>query len=374
MTDKAAVLTELNQCISGVRPQCVIEAGRPVLGYFCSYVPPELIRAAGLYPMRIHGRGVEDSATGDAYLSHLTCSFARSVASAVIDGDYDYLAGQISANACDHVRRANDAIQAKSDLAFHGFITVPRSFRDSLFPWYIEELARLKNSIEQHFDAKVTDEGLVDAIAAYNSVRERMQKIDELRRAEAPRLSGSEALTAHLAARILPPDRFIELADELIDAAEKSEPVSGIRARVLVTGGELDDPRFLRVIESQGAHVAGDLLCFGSRGMGQSVDPEGDPLERLARAYLHQIPCARMMAEFPRRYQALLDLYKEVRAQGIIFQRIKFCQIWSTEVHNLLHRFETEPLPMLVLDREYGMVSTGQIKTRVQAFLESLGA
>ena len=79
-----------------------------------------------------------------------------------------------------------------------------------------------------------------------------------------------------------------------------------------------------------------------------------------------------MMGEFPLRYQDMRDLYREAGAQGIIFQRIKFCQIWSNDVHNLRQRFETEPIPMLVLDREYGTVSTGQLKTRVQAFLEKL--
>jgi len=114
------------------------------------------------------------------------------------------------------------------------------------------------------------------------------------------------------------------------------------------------------------------LLCYGSRGLGQMVEPGKDPLASLARAYLHQIPCARMMNEFPQRWQALLDLYQASAADGIIFTRIKFCQIWANEVHNLRHRFETHPLPMLVLEREYGTVSTGQVKTRVQAFLERL--
>jgi benzoyl-CoA reductase/2-hydroxyglutaryl-CoA dehydratase subunit BcrC/BadD/HgdB len=354
------------------QPAAVVEAaGRPALGYFCCYTPPELLWAAGLLPLRLRGL-VPDSAAGDAYLSHLTCSFTRHVTAAVLEGAYHFLAGIVSVNTCDHVRRAHDAIAAKSGLPYLGFITAPRSFRASFLPWYREELERLQAGLQQHFRVKITAPALTEAIALFNQVRERLVRIDALRRDREPRLSGAETLTAQLAARSLPPDRFLALADQLLAAAADSPPLSGIRARVVLAGGELDDPAFVRALESQGAHVVGDLLCCGARGLGQRIEAGPDPLGDLAHAYLHQLPCARMMGEFPRRYQELRRLYHDRAAAGIIFQRIKFCQIWSTEVHNLRHRFETEPLPLLVLDREYGIVSSGQIKTRVQAFLERL--
>lgn len=364
----------MSQAISDSGPEQARESAKPVIGYFCSYVPPELFLAAGLYPLRLRGAGIEDSSSGDAYMSHLTCSFARHVAAAVLDGEYDFLAGQVSVNTCDHVRRANDVIVAKSDLAFHGYLSAPRSFRESLEPWYLEELGRLKAALEEHFAATITDQALADAIRSTNRVRESLLALEELRRADPPLLSGADVLTAGVAARVLPPEDFSELATELARAAGEGNPIEGIRARVVMMGGELDDPRFVRTIESQGAHVAGDLICYGARGLGNMVEESGPPLEELARAYLHQVPCARMMGEFPRRYRELRELIEKVGARGLVFQRIKFCQIWSNEVHNLMHRFEREPFPMLVLDREYGTVSTGQIKTRVQAFLEKLGA
>jgi benzoyl-CoA reductase/2-hydroxyglutaryl-CoA dehydratase subunit BcrC/BadD/HgdB len=203
-------------------------------------------------------------------------------------------------------------------------------------------------------------------------VRARVKALDQIRRQELPRLSGSEVLAATVAARILAPEKFVKIADQLIDAAKASEPIPGIRSRVILTGGPLDDPRFVRAIESQGAHVAGDLFCFGVRGLASPVEQGQKTMDALARAYLYQVPCARMIGEFPRRYRELIELYRDCNASGIIFQRIKFCQIWSSDVHNLRHRLQENPLPLLVLDREYGTVSTGQIKTRVQAFLESL--
>ena len=348
-------------------------AGRPAIGYLCSLVPPELLLAAGLHPLRLRGLGVEDSASGDAYLSHLVCSFARHVVSAALDGAYHFLAGEVSVNSCDHIRRARDAMIAKSDLAYHGYISAPRSAREGLASWYREELKRLQGSIEDHFKIKITDQSLAAAIDQMNQVRDRLAKLDALRSGPEPRLSGADFLAAAVAARTLAPGDFVERAEALIAAVRQSEPLTGLRARVVLIGGELDDPRFVSVIEGQGAHVAGDLLCFGARGLGQKIENAEKPLPAIAAAYLGHLPCVRMMDEFPGRWQSLLDLYDRVQAQGVIFQRIKFCQLWANELHNLRHRFETErALPMLALEREYGMVSTGQIKTRVQAFLERL--
>ncbi len=373
-SEKVELLSQWSALLKTARPESAVQSGRPVVGYFCSFVPPELLLAGDLYPLRMNGLAVQDSSSGDAYLSHLTCSFVRQITAAVLDGHYDYLAGQISLNTCDHIRRANDVLVQKSGLGYHGYLTVPRSFRESLLPWYLEELTRLKESLESHFQVRITDQKIQQAIAQTNQARERIKALDLIRRGNPPKLSGSEMLTITVAARMLPPLEFIKTADHLLSSLKDSEPIQGVRARLILTGGPLDDPLFIRAIESQGAHIAGDLFCFGTRGLGMEIEQTDTPMESLARAYLYQTPCARMMSEFPRRYQALLDLYQDCRAQGIIFQRIKFCQLWSGDAHNLRHRFQENPVPFLVLDRDYGTVSTGQIKTRVQAFLEKLGA
>jgi benzoyl-CoA reductase subunit C len=418
---RQSALLELEAAVAAPRPPALNGPGGPIVGYLCAYVPPELLLAAGLRPLRLRGAGNADSASGDAYLSHLTCSFVRHVAALFVDGGYAFLAGAVAVNTCDHVRRLDDVVVAKARPAFHGFVAVPRAFRADVVPFYVEELRRLATALEQHFGVTLTAAGLREAVGRVAAVRQALARLDELRRADPPRLRGSDLLLAGVAARVLPPEEFLVLAGALRAAAAGAPAVEGIRARVVLAGGELDDPRFVRVLESQGAHVAGDLLCWGQRGLGGRIDlaaggtaagdlaaggtaagdlaaggtaagdlaaggtAAGDLaadgtgavdelLAALARAYLHQLPCARMMGEFPRRYAALRELARQTGARGVIFQRIKFCQIWSTEVHNLRLRFAEDPLPLLVLDREYGAAGTGQIKTRVQAFMERLRA
>jgi benzoyl-CoA reductase/2-hydroxyglutaryl-CoA dehydratase subunit BcrC/BadD/HgdB len=66
-------------------------------------------------------------------------------------------------------------------------------------------------------------------------------------------------------------------------------------------------------------------------------------------------------------------LVTQCRADGVIFQRMKFCDVWGLEAHNMLRRYKMNDGHILVLEREYGVVATGQVKTRVQAFMEAMG-
>jgi len=142
---------------------------------------------------------------------------------------------------------------------------------------------------------------------------------------------------------------------------------------VLIVGGELDEPNFIKIIEGQGARIVGDTTCFGTRSFDELIPQFGDPLESLCRFYFFKTGCSRMVGGFPQRYEYIERLRRDCRADGIIFQRMKFCDPWGVEGHNLIHRFKHKSRPILVLEREYGASAAGQVRTRVQAYLEALG-
>jgi benzoyl-CoA reductase/2-hydroxyglutaryl-CoA dehydratase subunit BcrC/BadD/HgdB len=349
-------------------------SGKPVVGYFCAYTPPELLLAAGALPLRFRGAGSDDSELGDAYLSGRLCTFVRHVVSLVLDGGYDFLDGQVSLNTCDHVRRASDVFVKKSRIAFHGFLSVPRSPRESLFPYYVSELRKLWEQLCQHLGTEVDPEALRAAIAAYDAVRERLRALDAFRTGDEVRLSGADALAVHIAAQILPPAVALASLDALLDSLPKKPPLPRPRARLLLLGAELDEPDYVRAIESVGALVVADELCFGSRWVVSPIDPSSsDPLEALARAYFFRPSCARMMGDFPQRWARLQQRAKSARVDGVVFQRLLFCDPWGADQHNLMYREKgSGGPPVLYLTREYGTVPTGQLRTRMQAFLERL--
>jgi len=120
--------------------------------------------------------------------------------------------------------------------------------------------------------------------------------------------------------------------------------------------------------------VVADLLCFGARSVLDPIDENAaDPLDAIGRAYFFRPSCARMIGDFPNRWENLKERTATARADGVIFERLMFCDPWGAELHNLMVRSQKEnAFPILSLSREYNIVPTGQIKTRVQAFVEKI--
>ncbi|MBW2408945.1 MAG: 2-hydroxyacyl-CoA dehydratase [Deltaproteobacteria bacterium] len=368
---------EINELIGTPSNRYVDEwkaAGKPVIGYFCQYMPPELILAAGALPLRMRGVGSEDSSHADAYLSGHVCTYVRHTINLVLEGYYDFLDGEISLNSCDHVRRCADVLRKKTSIAFHGFISVPRNPRESLYGYYRNELQKLLTQMRNHFGVRITDDDLREAIAGMNANRRRLHLLNALRRGEKPKLSGAEALGVHIASQVLPPAVFAEIADRLIEALNDRPGLASPRGRLILIGAELDEPEYVAAVESQGALVVADMLCFGERSVLDLLDEKAaDPLDTIARAYFFRPSCARMIGDFPNRWENLKQLATAVQADGIVFEKIVFCDPWAAEQHNLIMRSKREEfIPMLTLSREYGIVPTGQVKTRVQAFVEKI--
>lgn len=377
MSEAEAILGEVRALIPKQTNRYVDEwkaSGKPVVGYFCNYVPREILLAAGALPLRLRGVGSEDSSRGDAYLSARVCTYVRHVMSLALEGHYDFLDGEISTNTCDHVRRSADVFVKKTAVPFHGFLSVPRTPRESLYGYYLGELRKLVQGLEGHFGVKIGPQELRQAVRTLNEIRGRLRKINRMRLEEKPKISGAEALSVHIASQVLPPGVFADLADRLIPALEERPGLDTSRARFVLVGAELDEPEYLEAVESQGALVVADLLCFGARSVLNPTD-EGasDPLDAIGRAYFFGSSCARMIGDFGRRWEELKRLVVEARADGVVFERIIFCDPWGAEIHNILQRVKKEaPFPVLSLTREYNIVPTGQVKTRVQAFVEKI--
>jgi benzoyl-CoA reductase/2-hydroxyglutaryl-CoA dehydratase subunit BcrC/BadD/HgdB len=349
-------------------------SGRPVIGYFCSYVPVELITAVGAMPFRLRGAGSVDSSAADTFLSSRTCTYVRHTLSLALEGRYHFLDGEISLNTCDHVRRAYDLWRHKTNIGFHGFLSVPRNARESLYPYFREEIENLKSALEKYLAKPIEDAGLRKAIALHNAVRDRLRRINEWRLRPKPVLSGASMLTIAIAAQVMPPSDFIEKADRYLATLESERPEGHEpRARMLLVGGELDEPDFVAALESQGATVVADTLCVGMKTFDRPVE-EGSslPLDALGRRYFFHTPCARMIGNFPERADAIIESMRRHAIDGIVFQRLKFCDPWGGEAHNLRERLKKQGIPVLFLEREYGLLHAGQVKTRVQAFLEMM--
>ncbi|HUU01515.1 MAG TPA: 2-hydroxyacyl-CoA dehydratase family protein [Myxococcota bacterium] len=372
----AGLLDGVDGLIAGPRNASIERAkssGRGIVGYFCSYLPVELITAADMVPVRLRGAGSLDSGPADVFMSSRTCTYVRHTLAMVLRGEYDFLDGAVCLNTCDHVRRAFDLFRHKSKVKFQGFISVPRNARESLYPYYRQEVENLRSAIEKHFEVEIGPDQLRRAIALHNRVRARLGQFDLLRAEDEAPIGGADLLMATVAAAVMAPEDFLSRSDEWLGKIQQEDKLPKPRARLILAGGELDEPGWVALIENLGARVVGDTLCTGMRAQQSPACEDGDdPLEAICRRYFFQVSCARMIGNFPDRYESLMRAVHERSADGIIFQRLQFCDPWGGDAHNLRQRARQDGIPLLVLEREYGMLNSGQLKTRVQAFLEMI--
>jgi benzoyl-CoA reductase subunit C len=351
------------------------DKGTKVIGYFCSYGPAEIITAAGMIPFRIRATGSTGTDLSDAYLSSVNCSFCRNALNLGLEGKYDFLDGLIVLNNCDHVRRIYDNWKRKINTPLVQMMSLPKKITPQSIQWYNDELNIVKKAIEDKFGVKITDEKLKEAIKLHNETRRLQRKLYELRKKENPPITGADTLAVMVAATALPLKQYNQMLKELINELSKSEGVGKAKARLLVIGGVIDDPEYVNVIESAGGLVVTDVLCYGTKCFRAEIDEKmKDPIAALAKYYIADRPsCPRMFGDQPRRSQLVKDLVKEFKVDGVIGERIVFCDIWAGEIYMLDDDLKEAGIPLLKLDREYLMAGAGQVRTRVQAFIESMG-
>ncbi len=350
------------------------DQGGKIIGYFCSAMPEELATAAGILAYRLRATGSDSTELSDVYFSSINCSFPRHAFNMALKGEYDFTDGVVFFNSCDHIRRVYDHWKRQLKTPFVEMLSLPKKAEQPQVEWFRKELTKLREGIQSHFNVEITDEELNKAIKIHNESRRLLRKIYDLRKGDAPPVTGSQMLTVTVASTAMPQERYNELLNEFIEDLGKTEGIKDYRARLMVLGGELDNPEYIKVIEDQGALVVTDSLCFGSRLLWKDVDEDtDDPLMALAKYYVADRPsCARMFTEYDKRAEFVQEMMKDFNVDGAVFERLTFCEVWGFEQYSMTNDFKEKNLPLLCMDREYTLAGVGQLKTRIQAFLEAL--
>ncbi len=355
------------------------ESGGRVFGYTCSYVPEEILYAEGqpsrILPIRLGAQGSTTTDDADIHMHKFLCSYCRCVMQLALTGEYDFLDGVVLTNGCEHMRRTFEIWRDQVEPPFVTMLSVPHCREDdNHFQWYRDEITKLTDEIGKKYGCVPSKESLGSAVRTYNRYRELMLELYGLRSIEHPKLSGSEAMKITQAGYSMPKETLNEKLAAAIQELNERPGITDARARIMVGGSYMDDPWFIDVIESTGAVVVTDFLCSGRKYIEGMVDETMEPVEAIARRYFLRDPsCPRMVDGYPERISFTKRLAKEAKVDGVIFERITFCD--SHTVENLMESDDVEELgiPTLSLEREYLGGDKGRLKTRVQAFLEKIG-
>jgi bcr-type benzoyl-CoA reductase subunit C len=343
------------------------------MGYLCSYVPVEIIHAAGFTPLRLRGTTAPLRHV-DAHLQSFTCALCRSTLDQMLGGELDFLAGTIFAHTCD-------TMQAQADLwrlntgASHFVDTVMQPANlgsPSAETYLVSELSRFREVLAAFAGQPIHDDDLRASITLYDEMRRLMAIFGDLR----AHLSTPAFFAVLDAAQSMPPEEFNPLLAEFLAELEDSTsgPEPGQRAgepRLFLTGAVLDEPRFLDLIEDLGAHVAGDDLCSGSRHFSAQVGAEGEPIACLAAYHLRRPPCPTKYHPDHDPARHLIDQVRQAGADGVIFALEKFCEPHAFDYALIRPTLDQAGVPNLLLEMEQ-VPSLEALRTRLQAFVEML--
>jgi benzoyl-CoA reductase/2-hydroxyglutaryl-CoA dehydratase subunit BcrC/BadD/HgdB len=340
---------------------------RPRIGWVCSYSPEEIIIAAGCQPVRLSGSG-EPVRRADAYLHANLCPYVRSVLDQALEGSY-HLDGVVFVNSCDAMRRFHDVFRAYFKPQFSYIMDMPRWEDPASLAQYASHLRELMIALGEHFGVIPSEGRLWEAISIVNRTRALLQTLYSYRRSDPPTITGRESLHLVIEATKTPKVEFNRRLEQRVTRAGTERHMAR-KPRLMVSGSIIDRPEIIDLIEETGSLVVEDL-CTGHRYLHGLVKEKGDPFESVARRYLERVPCSRMTG-VGRRLAYIRELIEEYRVEGVIYHVLKFCDQFQYDFPALRENLEDLGTPVLYLEGDYTTGGLGQMKTRVQAFVEML--
>jgi len=346
------------------------------VGYLCTYTPLELINASGAAHLRLFKAGDTDIvASGEQITQSVFCDFTKSVLGAFKEGDplYTSLDKVYTFYTCDCIKKVGEAFGAffKPSEVFN----TPRlRHKDSSRDFYLSEILHFKDDLEKLTGRIIEPESVRTHIKEYNKVRTLLRKISDLRKRDNPPLTGKDFLELIKGYYYLPPERLIDLYMEVYNQLSAVPDTGAKRIRLLMAGGIVadGDRRLLDLIEDEmGARVVAEDHCSGLKTIANPIDEDGDPFRALAHAYLDQAPCSRMKP-LQDRVDFSSRLADEYAVDGVVYAYLKFCPCYGQIKNEFFRLFQQKDLPLLEIPVDYSKSDIGQIKTRVEAFVEVL--
>jgi bzd-type benzoyl-CoA reductase N subunit len=363
------------------------DEGKKIMGYFCLYPPLEMLSALDLVPYRILGDMREPITKADACLPTVVCPFDRSALDLGLKGRYDFLDGVVWAHVCEVGEKTAHVWRTYLNPVYFHFIDIPHTVHKPAQNQFVQQLKDFQKTLESFTGKKLTEDKLAEAIKAHNEQRSLVRKLYDLRKPNPPLISGSEVIKTLKAIMSLPVKEGNDLLREVIsEVGERKDGVPFRSARLLVWGSIIDDTPLIELMEELGANVVMDDTCVGSRAFFPDVKLTPDPLEGLAYRYLVDLKCPRTFKEstygetkkdyltdLQSRFGYILDYAKEWKANGVVLQSVRYCDIHGYEVPGLGDYLDSVGLPHTYIEHTYDERSLAPLRTRIQAFLEIIG-
>jgi benzoyl-CoA reductase/2-hydroxyglutaryl-CoA dehydratase subunit BcrC/BadD/HgdB len=358
------------------------EIGRKIIGSYCVFVPEEIVLAANATLVGLCSGA--DFATEDVekLLPRNTCALIKSSFGFKLGKVCPYLESAdmiVGENTCDGKKKAYETL--KGLVANLYVMDLPQVKSENGRDLLRAEYRRFKEAVENLTGVSITAESLKQAVRIVNAKRAAIHRLSSLRKADPAPISGLDALLANQVFFYDNPTRFTESVNKICDElqqriAEKKGVFPEKTPRILVSGCPQAVPNWKlpMIIETAGAVIVGEESCVGERGTRNLTDESGETVEEILDTIVNryfQVDCA-IFTPNPDRLDHIQDMVAAYNADGVVHYGLQFCQPYLMESIPVEKALEERNIPTLRIETDYSMEDVGQLKTRIEAFIEQL--
>ena len=361
-----------------------VNDGKIALGYNCYYIPEVLLNLPGCFSSRLRAPRCESTDVATYYMTSRVCPYVRSILERAIEGGYNYLNALFGAECCASMERMEEHFflinPVKNDRFFVTQIDPPLKGDKTSYDYYKGQLKlKVVDQLAERYGVDTSDAAMRATIEKFNELCDVITEIGNFRKLPNPPITGYEFHVIQLVSEVCPHDLILPYLKETLAEIKKRkvDAKPWYRCRVALIGSEIDDLDMTRMVEDAGAMIVADRFCFGSTPGREVIElnDTDDVLTQICAHYLKTTQCPRYMSQekIQERRDTINRLATENGAEGIIYESMKFCDFWAFERALASHIMNEEyGWPVLSIDRPYMARSSGQLRTRLQAFVESL--
>ena len=354
--------------------------GRPVIGFYCLYSPTEIAVAADAIPVSLCGTKNDPIAVAEETLPRNLCPLIKSSFGFAVGDTCPYFRASdmiIGDTTCDGKKKMFELLARTKTT--HVLQLPQNQDTKTALPFWRAELERFKHLMEAHTGITITDDRLRAAIRIMNRVRQTRKALMDVNKRKPAPLEGSRLLEILFKLGFLADkEAGIALMEEVTAEALKGglrseeEGRRGHGKRILLTGVPVGPgcDKVVKIVELCGADVVAFENCSGYKKT-FTVDEEKDPMDALAEQYL-KTPCS-VMSPNTGRFDLLREMVREFSVDGVIDLTWQACHTYNVEAFSI-NEFMQESFgfPTLHLETDYAESDMGQLRVRIEAYLEMI--
>ncbi len=373
---KPQALKQLTQIAND--PYCCLADLRKkkrIIGSTLADVPEEVIHAAGLHPFLILGTN-EPIRRSSALLPDNACSLARSNLELVLSDQAAFFYGFVLSQVCDTTQHLSDIWRRKlPDHWFENFLTPRQVARPSARAWYAEECRRMRSALERYTGRQITDGALEKSFHLFNENRALLRRLYAIKQESPGLMTNREFFDMVKACFFMDKAEHNRLLKEIVDWAEQDKTRFADQQgnfKVVMAGIVVEPAAIYDMIDQVKGNIVADNLCIASRYICHDVVIGLDPAEALADRHLRKPLFSPINADPERIAADLVELYRQAKAEAIFYCHIKYCESQDYDLPDIKARMRAEGIPFLELETEYQTTRSAQMRTRFEAFRESV--